>query len=521
MKILGLDVGAKRIGVAKVDTEVAIAVPEPTINVDGTEFEQLKSLSRLLKTDFFVLGLPRNSAGVETAQSKYVRDFATKLKQAIPAAKIRFQDESLTSVIAEERLSKRHQPFHKGEVDAEAATIILQDFIDSYAKKNFKTESPMVNSSKIKSRSPKSSKPQAPKTRKKLRLVSFFILIALTMGAFLGYNWYHTSLQPVMSPAECKENSRLSGCQPLDFEVSESSSTKNIAKKLEETGIIKSSLAFQIHLFQKKAINSLKPGVFSLSKTMSVPEIIEVLQKSPAGSNVLRLTFLPGETLRDIKNKLIKVGYSGNEVDAAFKAKYKHPLLADLPAGASLEGYIYGDTYEFYRGAPISEIIQKTLDHFHKILIKEDLINRFSAQGLSLHQGIILASVVQKEAHSQDQPAVARVFLNRLKKGMMLGSDVTVQYALDQVDPERRQYRDNASKLNIDSCYNTRLHPGLPCGPISNPGLSALKAVANPSQNDYLYFLTGDDGLMYYSRDDAGHQKNISSHCRKLCGVSL
>ena len=80
-----------------------------------------------------------------------------------------------------------------------------------------------------------------------------------------------------------------------------------------------------------------------------------------------------------------------------------------------------------------------------------------------------------------------------------MGSDVTVAYALDTVDPNREIYRDNQSALKIDSCYNTRIYRGLPCGPISNPGLSALLAVASPSDTAYLYFLTGDDGLMYYS----------------------
>ena len=138
-----------------------------------------------------------------------------------------------------------------------------------------------------------------------------------------------------------------------------------------------------------------------------------------------------------------------------------------------------------------------------------------------MYEGVTLASVVQKEASSPEQPTVAQVFLSRLGMGIPLGSDVTVSYALDTVDPDRVTYRDNQAALKIDSCYNTRIYGGLPCGPISNPGLSALLAVAAPTDTSYLYFLTGDDGLMYYSYTEAEHIRNIYSHCQKLCNVSL
>ena len=111
--------------------------------------------------------------------------------------------------------------------------------------------------------------------------------------------------------------------------------------------------------------------------------------------------------------------------------------------------------------------------------------------------------------------------MTRLDNGIMLGSDVTVSYALDVVDPDRSEYVDNQAALTLDSCYNTRLYAGLPCGPISNPGLSALLAVAEPSDSSYLYFLTGDDGMMYYSYTEEEHVQNIYEHCQTLCDVSL
>lgn len=532
MKIIGLDVGTKRIGVAKVDTSVKITVPEETVLVDGTELAQIRQLGARLQTNLFVLGLPRNSAGLETAQSKYVRDFAIRLQEAIPDAKIRFQDESLTSVEAEQRLSQRKKPFAKGAIDAEAATIILQDFVESQTQTSSHNQTSVQPQAKDNSdltalpesqnlEKDQENAKKKPKSAKfsifKRILLAFAAILAL--AAFLGFNWYHTSLQPVVAPVDCQEAPKSDHCQTVKFTVPESASAGQIGQQLAKAGLIRNPLTFQAYVRLGGYV--LKSGTYQLSKTMSAQQIIELLSSNTASAEVFRLTFLPGETLASIKTKIIAQGYTKTEVDQVFAKKLSHPVLASLPADASLEGYIYGDTYEFFKGETVSNIIKRTLDQLHQVIKKEDLANQFSQQGLTLHQGIILASIVQKEAKSPDQPAVARVFLNRLKAGMNLGSDVTVQYALDLKDPNRQIYTDNASSLKIDSCYNTRIHAGLPCGPISNPGLSALQAVAHPAQNDYLYFLTGDDGKMYYSMDDAGHQRNITNHCRQLCGVSL
>ena len=132
MKILALDVGEKRIGVARADSTTRIAVPVGFVNVDGSEWQEIARIARLNNTNFFVLGLPRSNEGNETAQSLYVRNFAKALVEKVPGIKIRFQDESLTSVVAEERLKSRKKRYEKGEIDAEAASIILQDFLETF-----------------------------------------------------------------------------------------------------------------------------------------------------------------------------------------------------------------------------------------------------------------------------------------------------------------------------------------------------------------------------------------------------
>ena len=129
INLLCLDVGEKRIGVAIADTAVKIAIPFDTIDVDGTEIESIYELIQRENTDILIIGYPRNQAGEATAQTKFVEEFAAKLTDITP--KIVFQDESLTSVIAEQRLVSYKKPYSKGDIDAQAAAIILQDFLES------------------------------------------------------------------------------------------------------------------------------------------------------------------------------------------------------------------------------------------------------------------------------------------------------------------------------------------------------------------------------------------------------
>ena len=158
----------------------------------------------------------------------------------------------------------------------------------------------------------------------------------------------------------------------------------------------------------------------------------------------------------------------------------------------------------------------------NKIIEKNDLVAKFKSHNLNLYQGITLASIIQKEAKSlEDQKIVSQIFYTRLANHTTLGSDVTVEYALNLIDPNRTTYKSNSEALSIDSPYNTRKYPGLPYGPICNPGENALIAAAEPADTDYYFFLTGDDGKMYYSNTAAEHNQNIRSHCQELCSTDL
>lgn len=482
MKLIGLDVGEKRIGVAKADPKVRIAVPVGFLLADGSEWQEIARLGRLNGTNLYVLGLPRSNEGKETRQSQYVKKFAAELVKNIPGAKVAFQDESLTSVVAEERLKKRGKKYERGDIDAEAATIILQDFLERFSEgasepsfsDTLKAVRPSLRSSKEASEAPyeRSSKEtlkapekrlregrikQPEKQRSKKKIVIISIISVLVLG--------------------------LAGA----------------------TGVLKwrDYVRWQREEYYREQEAQMKAEVF-------------------------KFTITPGETIFDVKKNLLAVkrgenasNYTTEEVEAAFSANYDFDFLAERPEGASLEGYLFPETHEFYATDTVETILQRFLEGMAEVISENNLKEKYAAHGLTLFQGITLASIVQKEAVPGEQATVAQVFYSRTNYGWRLGSDVTVSYAIDIVDPERQIYKDNAAALAIDSCYNTRLYAGLPCGPISNPGISALTAVAEPSDTAYLFFLTGDDGSMYYSYTEAEHNQNIYLHCKVLCNVSL
>ena len=473
MRIIGLDVGEKRIGVAKADSSTRIAIPVGFVLVDGTEWQEIARIARMNGTDWFVLGLPRSNRGNETAQSLYVRNFARTLVEKIPGAKVRFQDETLTSVEAEERLKQRKKNYEKGEIDAEAASIILQDFMENIRN----TE---VNAD---------TKSQA----------SAEDFSGNSAGNFVE---------------KIAENTRTHAKKEAEKVAFETKKAKMKTKKILGLFIIPPVLIVLVLLGVTAALKY-------RDHLRAEREAEYARREAEMKAETFDFTIVPGETIFDVKEKLIKHGYTPEEVEAGFNATYDFDFLKDRPEGATLEGFLFPETHNYYADASVEDVLTKYLEDMGKTIEENDLVARYNAQGLTLFQGITLASVVQKEAVPGEQATVAQVFLSRLNAGWKMGSDVTVSYALDVIDPNRETYADNSAALTVDSCYNTRLNTGLPCGPISNPGISSLLAVAEPSDSSYLYFLTGDDGMMYYSYTEYEHNQNIVLHCQELCNVSL
>lgn len=360
---------------------------------------------------------------------------------------------------------------------------------------------------------PVSEQDPAPKPKKRLfwriilAFIAFFAILFLASAI-----WYAQALQPV-SPKDTSKKR---------VQIVSGSSPSEIARELYKNKLIRSQLAFDIYTRLNSTRAKLQAGTYSISPSESLGSVVNHLSSGKVDQ--FTLTFYPGATITDtsstpeskktdVATVLLNAGYSKNEVDVALKRTYNHPLFAGKPPGTSLEGYVYGETYNFYSSATVEQILTRTFDEYYKQIQKYNLVEGFKKQGLSLYQGVTLASIIQREVSgATDQKQVAQVFLLRLSQNMPLGSDVTYQYAAKQMGV--------APTPLLDSPYNTRKVAGLPPGPISVPGLMALQSVANPAPGDYLFFLSGDDGKTYFARTSAEHDSNIKNYCQIKCATN-
>ena len=341
------------------------------------------------------------------------------------------------------------------------------------------------------------------KQRRWKKVVAWVAACVVLLGAAvaaIAYIWYQDQLKPV--------NAANTG--DIKVSIVQGMSPEEIGTTLKNKNLIKSEIGFEWYLRVTRSANNLQAGTYSLSQSMSLPDIVDHLKSGK--TDRFRITFLPGATVADNKLAFEEAGFSKAKVEEAFGKQYDHPVFKSKPISADLEGYIYGETYEFSADVTVEEVLERTFDELQSVMEKNDLESAYKKQGLSLYEGITLASIVQREVSGlKDQQMVAGVFYNRMEKGMNLGSDVTYQYIADKEGLQRDP--------GLESEYNTRIHPGLPPGPIAAPGKDALLAVARPIASDYLFFLSGDDGKTYFGRNDTEHQQNIEQHCKKKCQI--
>lgn len=350
-------------------------------------------------------------------------------------------------------------------------------------------------------------------SRRKLTLIIFGVILAISLiGALAGYLWYQQALSPVSSDPNATK-------QRVTIEAG--STPSQIADLLVEEKLIRSKQAFDIYTRLTDTLNNLQAGSYRLSPSESTPEIVKHLVSGNVDQ--FDITFFPGATLTDTTDKaeskkvdvttiLRRAGFEEAEITAALKKTYDHPVFATKPAGTDLEGYVYGETYSFSTSASVEDVLNRTFDELYEQIKDNDLEAGFKAQGLTLYEGITMASIIQREVPSpDDQKQVAQVFLKRYRDNMVLGSDITAYYGADKIGVDRT--------VAVDTPYNTRIHAGLPPTPIAAPGLSALLATASPAEGDYVYFLSGDDEVTYFARTNEEHEANIKNHCAVKCAI--
>lgn len=340
-------------------------------------------------------------------------------------------------------------------------------------------------------------------------VIAAVVIVLLIAGLLAARSWYNSNLGPVDS----------SSTKPVNFTVVSGSTVHEIGDDLKRADLIRSSQAFVTYVRGKNLFSQLQAGTYTFSQSMSTPQIVDKMVKGDVAKDLL--TIPAGKTIKQIRQIFKNAGYNDAELDIALSpVTYAgHPALASLPKGATLEGYIYPDSYQKTNTTPPTAIIRQSLDQMQKHLTSQ-ITNGFAARGLSTYQGIILASIVEKESGNPKYNAtIAQVFESRLKQDMVLGSDVTALYGAvaDNVELSEDPEAAAAIAISHDSPYNTRIHAGLPPGPISNMTEDSLRAVAFPSNTDYLYFVNGGDCVIHFSHTEAEHEAAIAKYGAKEC----
>lgn len=346
-------------------------------------------------------------------------------------------------------------------------------------------------------------------TKRRWPIVLGWVIIGLLAVLAVFAGWYELSGRSVdPDSSQMRTITVTKGMTPVE-----------IGELLHDNGLIRSILAYRLYIKLNDVEDSLQAGTYKIAPSEQLSEVIDHLTAGEKAS--VAITFYPGSTLydptdiedskrTDVYTMLRRAGYGDDEVRAALNATYESPLFAGKPPGTSLEGYIYGETYLFSTTATAEEVLEHTFDEYYRVISENDIVSGARKQGLDLYQAITLASIVQREVSGyEDMRKVAQVFLKRLDMGMMLGSDVTFIYAAQQ---------DNRPPtVDYESPYNTRVHTGLPPGPIANPSIDALRAVVDPADTNYLYFVAGEDGNTYFALDQAEHERNVENYCGDLC----
>lgn len=293
--------------------------------------------------------------------------------------------------------------------------------------------------------------------------------------------------------------------------IKSGSSIKQIGDQLEKDGIIQSSWALQLYVDTMNFSSALQAGTYALSPDESTQAIVQTLVSGSIQTNLV--TILPGIRIDQVRNDLINYGYSPTEVASALDiSNYSSlPLMAFVPKNvSSMEGLLWPDSFERTGGTPLSSIITESLNEMASHLTPSVQAD-FASEGLTTYQGLILTSIVNQEVNKpSDQTQVAQIFLSRLKSGAELQSNVTAFYGAIEAG--------QTPSISYSSAYNTYQHSGLPPTPISTISLSALNAVTHPADTDWLYFVTGDNGVTYYSTTLSQQQSNTAAYCHKLCG---
>ena len=320
--------------------------------------------------------------------------------------------------------------------------------------------------------------------------------VLLAVGA--GWFFWRAVREPYKGYSEPKKR----------VEIRRGLRTAVILEQLQNEGVLRDEWIPLVYMKALRARDSLKAGVYEFDQPLSAVDVIDKL----ARGDVILATITIREGLdRFAVGKLFASAGFGTEEEWK-KITGEADLIRDIaPEADSLEGYLFPDTYKFDPGTSVRSIVEAMVTNFRKHWGEE---MAFITTGLNPHQTVTLASIVETEAQlPQERPIVASVYVNRVHRRMLLGADPTVIYAMKLAGTWNGNIR--RADLQMESPYNTYRTPGLPPGPIANPGLASLRAAAAPAKTPYLYFVARNDGSHVFSTNNAEHNRNVEKYQRQ------
>ena len=345
-----------------------------------------------------------------------------------------------------------------------------------------------------------SDAPETPPPAKKRRLGKILVALfsSIVLAAFIGYQYLDDEFR---RPANPKAN------KTKHVHIRPGMSFAQILELLEKNRLIQNPRLFHLQARLRGGATSIQAGVYALKASMSPREIYRHLSEG----RVARRTFtIPeGYNVREIARTIQRAKLADEE--EILRLSRDPSFLRELKiSAASIEGYLFPDTYQFPVGASSKKILGfmvRTMRRKFSPALREQA----KTMGFTMHQALTLASIIEKETSLRsERPLIAAVFINRLKRRMRLQSDPTVIYGLPRFDG-------NITKkdLRYDSPYNTYLHRGLPPGPIASPGLESIKSALNPAKVKYLYFVATKEGGHRFSRTYREHRRAVNRYQRK------
>lgn len=301
----------------------------------------------------------------------------------------------------------------------------------------------------------------------------------------------------------------------VTLEIAEGTGARAIAQQLKGAGVIRSPAGFVARVVLSGARGALKAGTYELSPRESGSAILGRLARGETLPEDQAITFPEGFTLEQIAERLAARGLGDQ---SAFRAaatartfRQEFSFLATAPDDASLEGYLFPDTYRVQQGTPPDDIIRRMLRRFDEQQREAATGTETRDLARTLHQIVTVASIVEREVRApEDRRLVAGILWRRFDEGRGLDGDATIRYALNKWDG-----RLTVEDLRVDSPYNTRRYRGLPPGAIGNPGLDALKAAFTPQTSEYLYYLSASDNKQtIFSRTLDEHNEAKAKYLR-------